>query len=59
MSIIRRKTKEEFIQEARKVWGDQYDYSQVDYINSKTKVLIRCIKHDENFPQTPFAHNLK
>ncbi len=56
MSIIRRKTKEEFIQEARKVWGDQYDYSQVDYINSKTKVLIRCIKHDEIFPQTPFAH---
>ena len=55
MSSIRRRTKEEFIQDARKVWGNQYDYSQVDYVNSKTKVLIRCIKHDETFPQTPFA----
>lgn len=51
-----RKTRQEFIEDARKVWGDQYNYSQVDYVNSKTKVLIRCIKHDEIFPQTPFAH---
>lgn len=58
MSSTRRKTKEEFIQEAKKVWGDQYDYSQADYVNSKTKTLIRCIKHDETFPQTPFAHNI-
>ena len=58
MSSTRRKTKEEFVEDARKVWGNQYDYSQVDYVNSKTKVLIRCIKHDETFPQTPFAHNI-
>ena len=55
MSSIRRKTKEDFIQDARKVWGNQYDYFQVDYVNSKTKVLVHCIKHDETFPQTPFA----
>jgi rubrerythrin len=53
-----RKTRQEFIEDARKVWGNQYDYSQVDYVNSKTKVLIRCIKHDETFLQTPFAHNI-
>lgn len=52
------KTRQEFIEDARKVWGNQYDYSQVDYVNSKTKVLIRCIKHDETFLQTPFAHNI-
>ena len=56
MSRTRSKTKEEFIQDAKKVWGNQYDYSGVDYVNSKTKVLIRCIKHDETFLQTPFAH---
>ncbi len=53
-----RKTRQEFIEDARKVWGNQYDYSQVDYVNSKTKVLIRCIKHDETFLQTPYAHNI-
>lgn len=53
MSGIRRKTKEEFIQDVRKVWGNQYDYSQIYYVNSKTKVLIHCIKHDEFFYKRP------
>ena len=52
----RKKTKEEFIHDAREVWGNRYDYSLVDYVNSKTQVIIRCIKHDATFPQTPFAH---
>jgi len=52
----RKKTKEDFIQDARKIWGNQYDYSQVNYKNSKSKVTIRCIKHDATFEQTPFAH---
>ena len=29
-----------FIEKARKVHGDKYDYSKVDYINAKTKVYI-------------------
>ncbi len=56
MSSTRRKTKEEFIEDARKVWGNQYDYSQVNYVNNKTKVIIRCIKHNETFEQRPFDH---
>ena len=35
-------TKEEWIAEARKVHGDKYDYSKVDYVNSRTKVCIIC-----------------
>lgn len=52
----RKKTKEEFIHDAREVWSSRYDYSLVDYINSKTQVIIRCKRHDATFPQTPFAH---
>lgn len=56
MSSTRKKTKEEFIQDARKVWGAQYDYSLVDYVNNKTEVKIRCKKHDIIFEQRPFDH---
>lgn len=30
-------TTEEFIQRARKVHGNKYDYSKSEYVNSKTK----------------------
>lgn len=38
---------EEFIRKAIKVHGNKYDYSKVNYINSKTKVCIICPKHGE------------
>lgn len=50
-----KKTTEEFIEDAIKVHGDKYDYSKVEYINSKTKVIIICKEHGE-FEQTPFGH---
>ena len=50
-----KKTTEEFIQDAIKVHGDKYDYSKVEYINSKTKVIIICKEHGE-FEQTPKIH---
>lgn len=34
-----------FIEDARKVHGDYYDYSQVNYVNNKTNVTIICPKH--------------
>lgn len=46
---------EEFIEKARKVHGDKYDYSKIQYINSKQKVCIICPKHGE-FWQTPNNH---
>ena len=50
-----RYTKEIFIEKARKVHGDKYDYSNVKYINNHTKVCIICPEHGE-FWQTPHAH---
>ena len=46
---------ENFINDARKVHGDKYDYSTVDYINSKTDVMILCPEHGE-FQQMPTNH---
>lgn len=49
------KTREQFIEEAKKVQGDKYDYSKVEYINNVTKVCIICPKHGE-FWQLPKQH---
>ena len=48
-------TKEQFIEKARKIHGNKYDYSKVEYINAKTKVCIICPIHGE-FWQTPNDH---
>ena len=50
-----RKTTEQFIEEARQVHGDKYDYSKVEYVNSATKVCIICPIHGE-FWQRPNDH---
>jgi hypothetical protein len=46
---------EKFIQRAREIHGDKYDYSKVLYINSHTKVIIICPTHGK-FKQTPGEH---
>ena len=51
----KKKTKEEFIKEATEKHNGKYDYSKVEYVNSKTKVCIICPEHDE-FWQTPSNH---
>lgn len=43
---MRKLTTEQFIEKARKVHGDTYDYSLVEYINRRTKVNIVCKIHD-------------
>jgi len=43
----KKKTTEEFIQDAIKVHGDRYDYSKVEYKNSSSKVIIICKEHGE------------
>ena len=48
-------TKEEFIDRARKIHGDKYDYSKVEYVNISTKVCIICPTHGE-FLQLPSSH---
>jgi len=48
-------TTEEFIEKAKLIHGDKYDYSKVEYINGKTKVCIICPEHGE-FKQLPTSH---
>lgn len=40
-------TTESFINKAKKIYGDEYDYSKVEYKNIDTKVCIICPKHGE------------
>ncbi len=51
------KTNDKFINEAKLVHGDKYDYSLLIYKTEKTKVKIICPIHGE-FDQTPKAHLL-
>ena len=46
----------EFIQKAKLVHGDKYDYRFVKYLSSKEKVCIYCDNHKVLFWQTPNNH---
>jgi hypothetical protein len=50
-----RKNINEFIEEAKIIHGDKYDYSKVIYISNNTNVIIICKEHGE-FLQTPSTH---
>ena len=56
------KSTEEFIKSAKLLYGEMFDYSKVNYINTKTPVCIICHALDENgkehgeFWQTPQSH---
>jgi hypothetical protein len=51
-----KKTTQSFIKEAKTMWGNQNDYSSVNYIVAKINIDIRCRKHDLVFSQTPDSH---
>ena len=48
-------SRDDFIKEANIKHNYKYDYSKVEYINSKTKICIICPIHGE-FWQTPNSH---
>jgi very-short-patch-repair endonuclease len=54
-ATAKNKTSKDFISDAMKVHGVQYDYSAVDYVRSHVKVEIICPKHGV-FTQTPASH---
>ena len=54
-SRLQRKPVEKFIEEAKKIHGDLYEYHKVEYVNSKTKVCIVCKIHGD-FWQNPSNH---
>lgn len=41
-------TFKDFIKKANEKHGDKYDYSEVEYVNSKTKIKVICHEKDEN-----------
>ncbi len=52
---MRKLTTQEFIEKAKKVHGNKYNYSKVEYIKSGLKVCIICPEHGE-FWQIANAH---
>ena len=44
-----------FIAKAKDKYGDKYNYDKVEYLHSKSKVIITCPEHGD-FMQTPNAH---
>ena len=53
--IVNKITTEIFIERAKQVHRDKYDYSQVEYKSMKTPVVIICPIHGK-FYQTPENH---
>ena len=45
-----------FLERARHMHGDDFDYSEVDYQGYSIPVRIRCKKHDVFFDQSPGTH---
>ena len=48
-------TTEEYIEEAKKINGDRFDYSKVEYKSALEPIIIICRTHGE-FLQTPSKH---
>jgi hypothetical protein len=44
-----------FIEKAKNIHNDKYDYSKVNYINADTQIIIICREHGE-FTQIPDFH---
>jgi len=53
MSVSQRKNQATFIEQCVKMHGDKYDYSKVEYVNDKTKVVVICQKHQSQFEAHP------
>lgn len=53
--MSKKKTQDEVIENFKKIHGDKYDYSLVEYIRWDKKVKILCSLHGE-FIQTPNGH---
>ena len=56
ISKLKHYSKETFVEKAKKVHGDKYDYSDINYIDSLTKICIFCKKCGNTFLQTPSEH---
>ena len=50
------KLKEDFVNKAKKIHGEKYNYDMAEYINYSTKIKIYCNKCNEIFIQKPSGH---
>ena len=58
--MVKKLTTEEFIERAKKIHGDKYDYSNTNYEHSLKKVKIKCNNCQEIFPIVASNHiNIK
>jgi G:T-mismatch repair DNA endonuclease (very short patch repair protein) len=53
--MTRRHTKETILDKFKNIHGYRYDYSNVEYINNHTNVIIICEEHGK-FQQSPASH---
>lgn len=53
--LVKRRDTNWFVDQAREIFSDEYDYSLSEYITSKDKVEIIC-KHHGKFEKYPFDH---
>ena len=51
-----RKTTPQFVEEAQRVHGEKFDYSEIEYINTHTLVKIKCRQCGVVFLQEPASH---
>lgn len=56
LSEKNRKSQDAFINEAIKLHGNKYDYSEVVYVNNRTPVKIKCKKCGKYFLSIPSNH---
>ena len=49
-------TTAEFIEKAKAVHGDNFDYSKAEFVDWKTKVYVICKQCGRGFPQNPYSH---
>lgn len=55
LSVALTSNTDEFVEKAKVVHGDRYDYSSVQYVRAQSAVKITCRKHGV-FEQTPQSH---
>ncbi len=55
LSLQFRSSLKDFVSKANKIHDHKYDYSKVNYINNRTKVIITCPYHGD-FDQLPNVH---
>ena len=53
---MKKYTKEMFLTKANNLYGNRFDYSNLDYIDSETEVSILCLEHQTEFIQKPKNH---